>query len=592
MAEGKDKKSKTFNREVFQRIFTLVKPYKTKFALTGLIVIFLASVAVVRPTLVRIGIDDYVSVGDNSGFTRIIIFYVLVLMVEVMMQYFQVYLSNWVAQSVTLDLRSRLFKKAIRFKLRYFDQIPVGTFVTRLVSDIDGVSRVFSNGILVIIGDLLKLLVIFCFMFYVDWSLTLWMLMPIPVLLFATKVFQQIMKKAFVQVRNQVNKINVFVQEHVTGMSVVQIFNREEREFEKFDEINEKHRTANIKTIWAFSVFFPIVDILASVSIAVMLWWGIGGVIDEKYSFGTIMQMSFLIFMVYRPIRQLADRFTVLQDGLVNGERVFKLMDEEQNISDEGAITDDFVGGISFKNVWFAYDDESAVEEEEWVLKGLTFEVNPGETVAFVGPTGAGKSSIINLIGRYYSYQKGNIFIDDNRIEDYSLESIRQQVSVVLQDVFLFSDTVYNNITLHDTGISKEAVIEAAKAIGAHKFIMKLPGGYDCEVGERGGLLSVGQRQLISFIRAYVQNPSLLILDEATSSVDSESEELIQNATEKLTGKRTSIVIAHRLSTIRNADRIFVIDDGKIVERGSHEELIKIEDGHYKRLYDMQFDRE
>lgn len=585
----KEKKENIFNREIFRRVIGLVAPYRMKFFTTGIIILVLALMAIVRPRLVRIGLDDHVAFGDYSGFRTIILWYVVLLIFEVLLQYFQVYLSNWVAQSVTMDLRGKLYQRVIRFKLRYFDQNSVGTFVTRLVSDIDGIARVFSNGILVIVGEILKLTVIFIYMFYQNWSLTILMLIPIPILLIATKIFQQKMKKAFVAVRNQVTKINVFVQEHVTGMNVVQIFNREDKEFEKFQTINKEHMKAHIRTIWAFSVFFPIVDILSSFSVAMLLWWGMDGVWGEQYSFGTIMEMTMLIFMVYRPIRQLADRFTVLQDGMVNAERVFKLMDEEQYIvQDKNIETDSFNGELTFEDVWFAYDDESNVGEEQWVLHGMSFSVKPGETVAFVGPTGAGKSSIINLIGRYYNYQKGKILIDGLPIEDYELATIRKHVSVVLQDVFLFSDSVLNNITLHDKSILKEQVVEAAKVIGIHDFITKLPGGYDCEVGERGGKLSVGQRQLISFIRAYVQHPSLLILDEATSSIDTESEELIQRATERLTGERTSIVIAHRLSTIRKADRIFVIDEGRIAERGTHDELLKL-DGHYKRLFDMQF---
>lgn len=554
------------------------------------LILVLSVTAILRPLIVGNTIDNQIKNNDASSLLFWVLVYVGILLFEVFFSYLQVYLSNWIAQSVTLDLRGKLFKHVVRFKLRYFDQTPVGTFVTRLVSDVDGIAKVFSNGILTIMSDMLKLVFVVAYMFYTSWSLTILVLIPIPLLFYFTNVFQRVMKTAFVEIRNQVNKINVFVQEHITGMNIVQIFNREEREEAKFREINHKHMKAHIRTIWGFSVFFPIVELLSSFSIALLLWWGGLGSIEGDYSKGELITFSMYIFMLYRPIRQLADRFTVLQDGLVNGERVFKLMDQDQYIGDHGQIDKEkLVGDIAFENVSFAYNDEQQNEGEiEWVLKDLNFQVKKGETVAFVGATGAGKSSIINLIGRYYNFQKGKIHIDGQEIRDYTLSTIRKNVSVVLQDVFLSSDSILNNVTLYDKNVSREDVIESAKLIGAHDFIMSLPDQYDYEVGERGGRLSTGQRQLIAFMRACVHNPEILILDEATSSIDSESEELIQLATEKITEGRTSLIIAHRLSTISHVDRIYVMEQGEIVEQGTHQELLD-KNGYYKRLYELQF---
>lgn len=577
------------NYKIIWRLLAQVKPYRTRFTITGLIVIFLAAVSPIRPLLVQIGIDDKVAVGDHQGFLHITLLFVGLLIIEAILFFFQTYLANWVAQSVTLDMRSRLYKKVLTFRLRFFDKTPVGTFVTRIVSDIDGVAQMFSNGILTIIGDLLRLFVVIIYMLYLNWALTLIVLIPIPILLFVTSIFQRVIRNALRIVRNQVTKMNVFVQEHVTGMSIVQIFNREKREIDKFEEINREHRSAHIRTVWAFSIFFPVVELLSAASVALALWWGIGEIVAEKIQIGMLMQFILYNFMIYRPIRQLADRFTVLQEGMVNGERVFKEIDREEAIPDEGKIENvDFKGEIEFKNLWFSYKDEVDTKETDWVLKDISFSVKAGETVAFVGATGAGKSSVINLLNRFYSFQKGELCIDGEAIQDYSLNEVRKNIAVVLQDVFLFSDSIHNNITLLNPEITKEDVIEAAKQVGAHEFISKLPGGYDYNVRERGGMLSVGQRQLLAFIRAYVYNPKILVLDEATSSVDTESEDLIKMAIDKLTEGRTSIIIAHRLSTIQKADKIIVMDKGRIVEYGSHYELLE-NDSFYKRLFDMQF---
>lgn len=526
--------------------------------------------------------DEWYS-SDAQGLLYTFLIVVGFLILEAVLQFYQTYLANWVAQSVTLDMRSQLYKHILRFKLKHFDKHPVGTFVTRLVSDIDGIAEIFSNGILSVIGDILKLVVVIGYMLYTDWQLTLIVLSPIPVLLVATRIFQKAIKKAFIQVRNEVNRINVFVQEHVTGMNIVQIFHREQREKERFEKINREHRDANIRSIWAFSIFFPFVELLSAASVALLLWWGMRVAASGTVSLGTILEFILYVFMLYRPIRQLADRFNVLQMGVVNAERVFRVFDTEERIPDEGKTElPALSGSIKFENVRFAYNDE------EWVLKDISFEVNEGETVAFVGATGAGKSSVVNLLSRFYEFQKGRIYVDGKDIHELTLSTVRRNVAVVLQDVFLFSDTIHNNVTLYNPDISREKVIEAAKAVGAHEYIERLPGGYEYDVRERGGMLSVGQRQLLAFMRAYVYEPTILVLDEATSSIDTESEQLIQLATDRLTEGRTSIVIAHRLSTIQKADRIIVLDKGKIVQQGDHQSLLT-EEGPYKRLYDLQF---
>jgi ATP-binding cassette subfamily B protein len=580
---SKESGGSIFSLTVLKRVLSGVQPYRRRFALTGILVLVLALLAPVRPELIRLAIDNELANGDYKGLLTMFLLVIAVLLVESVLQFYQAYLANWVAQSVTLDLRSKLYNHVIRFRLRYFDKTPVGSFVTRLISDIDGIAEVFSNGILSIAGDILKLLFVLIWMFIIDWKLTLIVLLPIPVLIIATRSFQKAIRKAFTMVRNQVNKMNVFVQEHVTGMAIVQIFNREQEEKKKFESLNRDHMVANIKSIWAFSIFFPMVEILSAASISLLLWWGMGDVIREELSLGIILEFILFIFMLYRPIRMLADRFNVLQMGVVNGERVFKVLDTDEVMKDAGMIEKNHLhGDISFEKVWFAYTDE------DWILKDISFQVKAGETVAFVGATGAGKSSIINVLGRFYDFQKGEIRIDGINIRDYSISSIRQNIAVVLQDVFLFSDSIYNNVNLHDPSITREMVEEAAKVIGAHEFISRLPGSYDYNVKERGGMLSSGQRQLLAFMRAYVYNPSVLILDEATSSIDSETELLIQEAIAKLTKGRTSLVIAHRLSTVQKANRIVVLDKGKIVEQGTHQELLAL-DGMYRRLYELQF---
>ncbi|MBI2279625.1 MAG: ABC transporter ATP-binding protein [Bacteroidetes bacterium] len=560
-----------------------INPYKGVFYFTAFIGIVLAFVALVRPVLIQKTIDENIKNFDAQGLLVMTIILIGFLLIESTFEYVFNYLGNLLGQNVIRDLRNQVFKHVLEFKLQHFDKTPIGQLVTRTVSDIETIAEMFSGGILVIIGDLLKIFTIICYMLYKQWDLALITLIPIPLLFLATSVFKKVIKKAFQEVREEVAKLNTFVQEHVTGMSIVQVFNREQVEMNKFAEINKNHRDANIKTVWAYSVFFPVVEILSAASIALMVWYGFKEVIVQHTTPGVIFSFILFIYMLYRPIRQLADRFNTLQLGMVSSERVFRLLDTDATIENNGTLTaQNLNGDIEFKNVWFAYTDE------EWVLKDISFNIKKGEALALVGATGAGKSSIINLIGRYYEINKGEILIDGINIKDIEINLLRKHISVVLQDVFLFSDTIYNNITLYSPDITESQVIDAAKKVGSHHFISQLPGGYQYNVKERGALLSAGQRQLISFIRAYVHQPEILILDEATSSIDSESEALIQHATEVLTKGRTSIIVAHRLSTIKNATKILVIDKGQIVEEGSHNELIN-KSGYYKKLYDYQF---
>jgi len=575
---------KAFDYSLLKRILKYITPYKVMFYSTAFLSILLASISVVRPILIQKAVNNNIANKDSLGLYEITIWLVVALIIETLLQYVFTYYGNLIGQNIIKDIRNEVFKRVLSFKLKYYDQTPIGRLVTRTVSDIETIAEMFSDGILVILGDLLKIFAAVLCMFYINWDLALITLLPIPLLMIGTSIFKRVIKNAFQDVRNQVSLLNTFVQEHVTGMSIVQIFNREKIESELFSDINKKHRDAHIKTVWAYSVFFPLVEILSALSVALLVWYGFKEISLEIASPGEIFSFTFFIHMLYRPIRQLADRFNSLQMGMVSSERVFKVLDTNYNIANEGTQTiENLNGDITFKNVWFAYN------EEDWVLKDISFTIKKGQTLALVGATGAGKSSMINLLGRYYEINKGEIFIDNINVTDFELNHLRKSMAVVLQDVFLFSDTVFNNITLFSDEISEERVIEAAKKIGAHDFITKLPGGYQYNVKERGALLSVGQRQLISFIRAYVHNPRILILDEATSSIDSESEALIKHATEILTQNTTSIIVAHRLSTIQNADKILVIDKGKVVEEGTHQELLKL-NGHYKKLYNYQFE--
>ena len=586
--DSSSKAGKIFDVDTVRVILAQVGPYRRRFAWTGAMVILLSSLVWVRPALIRQAVDVHIATGDLEGLLRVFLMVVGVLVVEALVQYRVTYLANWVAQSVSLDLRAKLYRHVSRFRLKYFDQTPVGALVTRHVSDIDGVAGVFSNGILNAVGDLLALFVVIGAMLCIDWSLTLVVLFPIPVLLVATRIFQKHIKGAFVDVRNQVAKINEFVQEHVTGMHIVQAFNRERVEAESFADINRAHREANIRSIWAFSVFFPVVEMLSATSVGLLLWLGIGHVVQGGLTLGVVLQFILYVFMLYRPIRQLADRFNVLQMGIVNADRVFKLLDRDDSIPEPTSPQEpSWQGEIAFENVWFAYIDKED-GTPDWVLRGVSFVVRPGERVAFVGATGAGKSSIVNLISRFYEFQTGRITIDGVDIRDIPVDVLRSRIGVVLQDVFLFSGSLRENVRLHDQDITDDQIWEAIRVVGAERFVERLPEGLDHDVRERGATLSVGQRQLIAFVRAYLSNPHILILDEATSSIDSESEQWIQRATEALTSGRTSLLVAHRLNTVRDADRIVVLHQGELVEQGTHEELVALGDV-YHRLFEMQF---
>jgi len=599
-----------FDRVLLQRLFRLIRPYRAMFIFALVMMILLSLLGPVRPAMIMEMIDRFIipKEGEQTWYGNFIqsiisffepsnvastqllawtILIMILLILESIILFGSTYLANLLGQAIIRDIRVDLYKHFNSFKLSYFDRTPNGTIVTRMVSDIEAIAEVFSIGLITMLGDLLKLLFIVILMFCIDWQLALIVLIPIPLLIIATRLFARAMKNSFQKERVQVNRLNTFVQEHISGMSIVQLFNRQDQEYDKFQSINKDHRQAHVDAVWAFSIFFPVVELLSSLSIAGLILWGM---MQLNYSSGNIKDAAGIMFgfimwvtMLYRPIRQLADRFNILQRGMVRAERVFEVMDQKEHIDHVGHISEfNADATIYFNDVWFAYSNE------EWVLKGINFKVEPGRSVALVGTTGAGKSTIINLLTRFYEFQKGDITIGNISIRDIELNALRKNIGIVQQDVFLFSDTIMNNITLGDQSISEEDIIAAAKKVKAHDFIMQLPGGYQYSVGERGGALSVGQKQLISFIRAFVYNPKILILDEATASVDSESEELIQNATKELQKGRTSIVIAHRLSTIVNSDEILVIDDGKILERGNHQELLAV-NGQYKRLYDLNF---
>lgn len=576
---------KTFDVPLLKRVLDYVKPYLTIFYGTSLCAILIAFLSPARPLLIQYAFDNFIISPNEEKLLQITLLLVSLLFIESVLQYFYTYWSNFLGQSVIRDLRQQVYEKIIHFKQQYFDKNPIGALVTRVVSDIETISDIFSQGLLVIIADILKLIIVIVVMFITDWRLTLFSLASIPLLLVATYWFKRSIKSAFQDVRKQVSALNTFVQEHIVGMYIVQLFNREDIEFEKFKTINDSHKKAHIKSIWYYSIFFPIVEILSAISIGLLIWWGgIQAATTNEVTLGELIAFILYIHMLFRPIRQLADRFNVLQMGMVASERVFKVLDTDDSISNLGTESlDNCKGDIEFKNVWFAYNDE------DWVLKDVSFKIKEGETLALVGATGAGKSSIINLLTRNYEINKGAIYIDGINYLDYNLNSLRKNVAVVLQDVFLFSDTIFNNITL-GREITKEQVVTYAKEIEIDEFIESLPQSYDYNVRERGGMLSLGQRQLISFLRAYVDKPKILVLDEATSSIDSESEHLIQRSSEKLTKGRTSVVIAHRLATVQNADKIILLEHGEIKEEGSHSELLSI-DGKYKLLFDLQFER-
>ena len=580
-----DTTGKAFDLTIFLRLMSFAKRYKLNFFIATVSTILLAVVSLLNPYLIKDTVDQYITEKDSQGLMYNIMLMFGVVLLETLLRFTYIYFANWVGQHIIRDIRAKIFRHILQFKMSYFDTNAVGKLVTRVVSDIETIAAFFSTGVFTIISDILQMFAIASLMFYFNWKLAFIALSVLPILIYATRVFQQAIKATFQEVRNQVANLNGFVQERVTGMKIVQLFNREKIEFKNFNEINNKHKEAYVKTIWYFSIFFPIAEILSSIGIGLIVWFGskqiIGGAVPGP---GTVMAFVQMANMLFRPLRQIADKFNQLQMGIVSGERVFKVIDTQSSIVKNGTIeVEKLKGNINFKDVKFSY-----IKDEE-VLKGISLDVKSGQTIAIVGATGAGKSTIINLINRFYDIESGTICVDDISIQEYSLESLRKQIAVVLQDVFLFSDSIFNNITLKNENISLEEVKKAAKQIGVHDFIMTLPGNYQYNVKERGAMLSSGQRQLIAFLRAYVSQPSILILDEATSSVDSYAEKMIQYATETITKGRTSIVIAHRLATIKQADKIIVMDQGLIVEEGTHNQLLEKEKGYYKNLYDKQF---
>ena len=580
---NKSKTGEVLNIPLLKRVIVFAKPYKKQFIIAAISAIILSFLAPARPMLINYAIDNYILIEDATNLLRITIILISLLFLEGFIQFFYMYLSNWIGQHVILDLRKKIFKHILSLRMKYFDNTPIGTLVTRSVSDIETIADIFSQGLLVIIAELLKLVIVIIVMFYTDWRLTIIALSTIPVLLIATNWFKKNIKKSFQDVRTQVSNINSFVQEHLVGMNIVQIFNREEAEFKKFKEINVLHRDAHLRSIFYYAVFFPIVEVLSAASIGLIVWYGGQNILTENtITPGEIIAFILFIHMMFRPIRQLADRFNVLQMGIVGSERVFKILDTDEKINDKGTRKlEEINGTISFSNVWFAYKDK------QWVLKDLTFDIGAGKMLALVGQTGSGKSSIIRVLNRFYEINKGKITLDSVSVDEISINSLRKNIALVQQEVFLFSDSLLNNITLYDNSISKESIVNAAKEIGIHDFISSLPGSYDYKVGERGVTLSSGQRQLIAFLRVYLRDPKILILDEATASIDSETEALIQNALGKLSENRTTIVIAHRLSTIVQADKIILLKEGDVLEQGSHASLIK-DNSYYSKMYENQ----
>ena len=570
--------------KVLGRVIAQAKPYRGIFALALVLAICVAPVAILRPYLVQTMVDDYVFKYDIEGLGKIGLLFIGVLFVEAAFRYGFLYSSNWLGGSVVRDMRVRVFKHVTSLKLTYFDRTPIGISTTRTINDIESINQVFSQGVINILADMLMVFVVLGVMFSVSWKLTLVCLTTMPFLIFATYVFKEAVKSSFQEVRAKVAEMNAFLQERLTGMKIVQIFNAEKQEMAQFKKINRAYTQANVNAIMAYSIFYPVVEVISAASLGLMIWWGARDSLGGGVTPGVLVAFPIYLNMMFRPIRMLADKFNTLQMGLVAAERVFALLDRNFFINNNGKIKPEKIKGrVEFNKVWFAY------VERDYVLKNISFDIRPGETLAIVGSTGSGKSSTISILNRLYEIQKGSIKIDGINIEKYDLPALRRRMAVVLQDVFLFGGSVMENITLRNKNISRTQVMAAAKMIGAHRFIEKLPGGYDYQVMERGATLSMGQRQLISFVRALVADPDILVLDEATSSIDPESESVIQYAIEKLIDKRTSIIIAHRLSTIRHADRILVLEKGMVKEFGTHGELLKIKDGKYRELYEMQF---
>ncbi|MEL0454616.1 ABC transporter ATP-binding protein [Flavobacteriaceae bacterium SZ-1-7] len=582
-------KENIFDYQLFKRLFQYIKPYKGIFIGLVILVILLAIFSTATPYITKDAIDDSITNKAEKHFLFYVVLMLVVLVLQTVFQLLFIYYAAWLGQNLVMDVRVKLFDHLLKFKMKYYDNSSVGVLITRSVTDMERIADIFGEGLFMIVRDLLTMAVVFGVMVYINVKLSLIVFAMLPILLYATRLFQKYMKKAFEEVRNEVSNLNSFVQERLTGMKILQLFTREDVEYKKFKAINERHKKAWLKTVWYNSIFFPIADLASSVTVGLVAWYGGLNVVFEstEVTQGDLVAFIMFIPMLFRPLRQIADKFNTLQMGMVAATRVFKILDTTSQIDDSGThVAESFKGQIKFDKVFFNY------VEDEPVLKGISFDVNVGDTVAIVGATGAGKSTIINLLNRFYEIKDGVISVDGIDIRDVTLSSLRTQIAVVLQDVFLFADTIMSNITLDNPEITEEQVYQAAKDIGIHEFIMSLPNGYQYNVKERGAMLSSGQRQLISFLRAYVTNPSILVLDEATSSVDSYSEQLIQNATDKITKGRTSIVIAHRLATVKKANNIIVMDAGEIVEQGTHTQLLKNENGNYKNLYEVQFLKE